>query len=112
MPPNTHQALKDWLQAYHRSVGSAADECLQIFDRLRPGKLSEGNNLSLLRELLAIMSDLSPDPSTVSCAILFVAIECGEDPESARTDVSTQVSDQLDQLLYLIKMETEFLPAS
>lgn len=112
MAPLTHQALTDWLQAYHRSVGGAADECLQLFERLRPGKLSDGNNLSLLRELLTVMSDLSPDASTVSCAMLFVSIECGEDLESARADVSTQVSDQLDQLLYLIKMETEFLPAS
>jgi GTP pyrophosphokinase len=112
MPTNTHQALRDWLQGYHQSVGSPADECADLFTRLSPGTLSSGNYLLLLRELLEVMADLSPDPSTVSCAMLFVAIESGEEPESVRTGVSEQVIEQLDQLLHLIKMETEFLPAS
>ncbi len=107
-----HQALNNWLQNYRASVGSSADECLSVFERLAPGKLSENNNLSLLHELLTVLSDLSPDPNTVSCAMLFVAIECGEAPEKVRAGVSPQVADELDQLLYLIKLETEFLPAS
>jgi GTP pyrophosphokinase len=100
------------MQAYRKSVGSQADECMHLLDRLGCGEIARGKNCSFLRELLEIMSDLSPDPNTISCAILFVAIECGEDPESIRSGVSSPVLDELDQLLYLIKLETEFLPAS
>ena len=112
MPANTNKALTAWLQAYHGSVGSPADECLQLYDTLVQGKLSAGNNLLLLKELVEVMSGLSPDPHTVSCAMLFVASECGEDLASVRAGLSSKVSDQLDQLLYLIKLESEHLPAS
>ena len=112
MPANTEKALIACLQAYHDSVGGAADECLQLYDRLRQGKLATHENLSLLFDLLKVLSGLSPDPRTVSCAMLFVAIECGEDLKSVRVHVSTAVSNQLDQLLYLIELESEHLPAS
>jgi GTP pyrophosphokinase len=44
--------------------------------------------------------------------MLFVATECGENPDSICADISPGVKDQLDQLLYLIELETEHLPAS
>jgi GTP pyrophosphokinase len=106
------KALTAWLQAYHESVGSSADECLTLYDSVRQCKLASPDNLSLLQELLDIMSGLSPDPRTVSCAMLFVASEWGEDLKSIRSKVSKVVNDQLDQLLYLIELETEHLPAS
>lgn len=112
MTTNTDRALKSWLQAYRNSVGSAADECLKLYDMLRDGKLASGDKLSLLKELLEVMSALSPDPRTVSCAMLFVASEYEENLESIRADLSPEVRDQLDQLLYLIELETEHLPAS
>ncbi|MDX2428637.1 MAG: bifunctional (p)ppGpp synthetase/guanosine-3',5'-bis(diphosphate) 3'-pyrophosphohydrolase [Xanthomonadales bacterium] len=112
MTINTDKALKTWLQAYHDSVGSAADECLKLYGSLHEGKLANGTNLSLLKELLEVMSALSPDPHTVSCAILFVASEYEENLDTVRADLSPVVRDQLDQLLYLIELETEHLPAS
>ncbi len=112
MTINTDKALKSWLQAYRDSVGSAADECLKLYGILHEGKLASGNKLSLLKELLEVMSALSPDPQTVSCALLFVASEYEENLESIRADISSEVGDQLDQLLYLIELETEHLPAS
>jgi GTP pyrophosphokinase len=112
MTIRTDKALKSWLQAYRESVGSAADECLKLYDVLRDGKLASGDKLSLLKELLEVMSGLSPDPQTVSCAILFVASEYEENLESVRADLSPEVGNQLDQLLYLIELETEHLPAS
>jgi GTP pyrophosphokinase len=93
-------------------VGSPADECLQLYDSLRNGQLADTKYLTLLHELLEIMSGLSPDPHTVSCAILFVASECEQDLGSLRADLSREVREQLDQLLYLIELETEHLPAS
>ena len=98
----TDKALNDWLQAYRKSAGSRADECLRVYDILRQSDMATRENLSLLQDLLAVMSDLSPDPQTVSCAMLFVATECGENPESICTDISPGVKDQLDQLLYLM----------
>ena len=112
MALNTDKALNDWLQAYRKSAGSRADECLRVYDVLRQAKLASRENLSLLQDLLEVMSDLSPDPQTVSCAMLFVATECDENLESIRADISPRVKDQLDQLLYLIELETEHLPAS
>ena len=95
MTENAHKAMKNWLQVYRVSVGKPADECLDVFRQLATGKLAEGNNLSLLHELLTIMSDLSPDPHTVSCAMLFVAMESGEDLQTVCTDVSKPVCEQL-----------------
>jgi GTP pyrophosphokinase len=108
----TDKALNDWLQAYRKSAGSRADECLRVYDILRQSDMATGENMSLLQDLLAVMSGLSPDPQTVSCAMLFVATECGENPDSICADISPGVKDQLDQLLYLIELETEHLPAS
>ncbi len=112
MESKPDKALTDWLQAYHDSVGSPADECLQVFDSLSKGQLADGEGLSLLLDLLEVMSGLSPDPQTVSCAMLFVASECGEDLKSVQAGLSSEVSDQLKQLLHLIELETEHLPAS
>jgi GTP pyrophosphokinase len=112
MNNSTAKALTTWLQAYRGSVGSPADECLQLYDKLLPGKLSAGKNLLLLRELMEVMAGLSPDPKTVSCAMLFVASECGQDLAPIRAGLSSKVREQLDQLLYLIEIESEHLPAS
>ena len=112
MTVTTHKALTAWLQAYRDSAGERADECLQLYEVLRQGELASGTNLTLLKDLLDVMSDLSPDPQTVSCSMLFVATECGQDLESIRSEISPMAKDQLDQLLYLIELETEHLPAS
>jgi len=112
MIAHNNKALKAWLVAYHESVGSSADECLALYDSLRQCKLATAKNLSLMHELMDVMSGLSPDPRTVSCAMLFVASEWGEDLIAVRVDLSREVNNQLDQLLYLIELETEHLPAS
>jgi GTP pyrophosphokinase len=107
-----HKTLAVWLQAYRDSVGSDADGCLQLYERLRNGKLAGAKCQAMLADLLDILSGLSPDPNTVSCAILFVAVESGEDVASQHAHLSPQVKSQLDQLLYLIELESENLPAS
>ena len=112
MATQPHNTVGTWLKAYRDSVGSPADECLELFDRLREDKLTTHTYMSLLKELLEIMAGLSPDPQTVSCAILFVASNCGVELKPIRADLSPEVNDQLDQLLYLIKLETEHLPSS
>ncbi len=108
----THKTLIQWFQAYGKSMGGAGDECEQLFDSLQKGKLGSGPNMQLLLDLLQVMSGLSPDPGTVCCAMLFVASECGEDLQPLRAGLTPKIRDQLDQLLYLIELETEHLPAS
>jgi len=112
MTAKTHTALTAWLHAYHDSVGSPADECLRLYEDLRQGTLKTNENMFLLQDLLKVLSGLSPDPHTVSCAMLFVASNCDVNLEPIRAGLSREVNDQLDQLLYLIKLETENLPAS
>ena len=97
MQVNTDKALVDWLQVYHASVGKPADECVQLYHVLRNGKLATDGHLPALQELLEVMSGLSPDPRTVSCAMLLVASECGEDITPVRADLSRAVLDQFDQ---------------
>ena len=110
MTSNVHTDLTAWLQAYHDSVGSPADECLQLYDSLRQGTLKTQENMSLLQDLLEVMSGLSPDPHTVSCAMLFVASQCDVDLEPIRAGLSREVNDQLDQLLYLINSNQNTYP--
>ncbi len=105
-------ASETWLQTYRDSIGSQADECLSVFDQLRNGRLAVGNNAARLQALLTVMSGLSPDPHTVSCAMAFVASECGEDLSKIRADLYPQVTALLDQLSYLITLESEHAPAS
>ncbi len=104
--------VTDWLQSYRESVGEQADACLTLFQRLQSGVLGKPDNLHLLYELLTIMADLSPDSRTVSCAMLFVAFECGEDLTPIRAELPDDLEKQLEQLLYLVKLETEHLPTS
>ena len=112
MKSNSNIALNTWLKAYHDSVGSPADECLELYQNLCQGSLKTRQNLSLLEDLLGVMSGLSPDPHTVSCAMLFVAFQCGADLGPIRAKLSREVNDLLDQLLFLIKLESENLPKS
>ena len=112
MNSTAEKALILWLQTYHDSVGGAANECLQLYAGLRQKKLVSEENLSLIQDLLDVLSGLSPDPHTVSCAMLLVVCESGEDLTAVRAELPGEVSGQLDQLLYLIKLETEYLPAS
>jgi len=108
----TEQQVTNWLQSYRESVGAQADHCLALFQRLQAGVLGLPGNCNLLHELLTIMANLSPDPRTVSCAMLFVAFECGEDLTPIRAHLPDDLDKQLEQLLYLVKLETEHLPAS
>jgi len=70
---DTPRTLHQWVQQYRESVGPAADLCVQLENELQqPGMLSGGGQQNLL-ELLTILQPLSPDPVTVSCAIVLSA---------------------------------------
>ena len=86
MNSTAEKALILWLQTYHDSVGGAANECLQLYAGLRQRKLVNEENLSLMQDLLNVLSGLSPDPHTVSCAMLLVVCESGEDLTAVRAE--------------------------
>jgi hypothetical protein len=106
MKGTLREPLANWLETYRDSVGSAADECLNLYGNLMQGSLAKPENQSLMQDLLQVLAGLSPDPQTVSCAMLLVACEYGEDLGALRPGLSTHVNNELDQLLYLIELET------
>lgn len=112
MTDDARTILDERLKTYRDSVGAAADGCIELAQELCTGRLGRTDNLDLLNQLLDILSGLAPDPDTVSCAMLFVAAEHGEDLTAIRSQLSAEVNEQLEQLFYLIKLETEHLPAS
>jgi len=112
MANKTPGTKTDWLPAYHKSVGHPADGCLQIYQQLQQNVFKNRQDLTLLEDLFEVLSALSPDPHTVSCAMLFVATECGADLRAIRASLPGEVNEQLEQLLYLIELESENLPAS
>ncbi|MGD8384882.1 MAG: hypothetical protein PVF89_05710, partial [Lysobacterales bacterium] len=101
MTNDARTILDERLKAYRDSVGAAADECLELAHELCAGKLGRADNLALLNQLLEALSGLAPDPHTVSCAMLFVAAERGEDLTAIRSQLSAEVNEELEQLFYL-----------
>ena len=67
------RTLRQWVTRYRESVGPAAEVCVELDHQLQqPGMLS-GSSQQKLLELLTILQPLSPDPVTVSCAMILSA---------------------------------------
>lgn len=107
---NTQQKLRQWLADYEKSVGTSAAVCSTVLERLLEGALATRQAQLQLLELLGIMQSLSPDPRTVSCALVFVGIQNGEKLESWNADLPAAVRTQLSELLRLKQMESENIP--
>jgi len=90
--------LKRWVDRYAASVGPAADICVNLLtELLRSGRLSRDGQAQLL-ELLEAMHPLSPDPTTVSCAMLFASEQSGGRTGDLSVAVPLAVSGQLEEL--------------
>jgi GTP pyrophosphokinase len=103
---NTRQALIDWLERYRASVGPAGDSCLPVLEGVLAGSLARKQGQQQLLELLQVLDMLSPDPGTVSCAMLFVAHRNGEKLDEW-TDIPADVRSRLADLLRLKQFESE-----
>ena len=69
--------LEKWMQDYRASVGESAQMCVPLMRELQqPDILSAGGQAQLL-DLLTILNSLSPDPITVSCAMLLALEQSG-----------------------------------
>ena len=104
------QALTDWLAHYHSSVGAAGDVCAPVLEGVLSGALKRKEGQLELLELLRVLQDLAPDPSTVCCAMLFVAERHGEALDNW-TDIPVEVQARLDDLLRLKQVQSENLEA-
>ncbi len=107
---NIKVKLQRWLSAYEVSVGPSAALCPSILERLLNGALDSKEGQQQLLDLLGIMESLSPDPGTVSCAMLFVGRQHGEDLAKWKQDLPAAVWKQLSGLLRLKQVESENLP--
>jgi GTP pyrophosphokinase len=91
-------ALIKWVSSYRDSVGGAADLCVDLLDEmLQPGIFPEPGQARLL-ELLSILETLSPDPLTVSCAMILAAEQCDGDVAKIRSRIPTATHVQLEEL--------------
>ncbi len=98
--------LQRWLDEYQASVGGSAELCREVLGDLMQGPLARGDGCARLLDLLQTLADLAPDPRTVTCAMLFVAILAGDD--LARFDgLPAPVLEQLQSLLRLHQVKGE-----
>jgi GTP pyrophosphokinase len=109
-PRDTRQALLDWVADYCASVGEPAAHCAEVLKELLGGALSHKEGQAGLLQLLGILEGLSPDPRTVSCAMLWVAHQNGDDLRAWEGRLPAGVRRQLDELLQLKRMESENIP--
>lgn len=101
------EALRAWMEAYQSSVGEAAEPAAALLETLLKKPLRRGADQARMLALLEILSALSPDPNTLSCAMIHAAEEMGGDCEGARATLTAPVRSQLDQLQRLQAYESE-----
>ena len=101
------QPLRDWMTAYHASVGEGAAPCANLLEALLARPLKRGEDQARLLSLLQTISALAPDPKTLSCAMVWATEEMGGDCTEIRTNLPSGVVSQLDQLNRLQAFENE-----
>jgi GTP pyrophosphokinase len=94
----TTASLEQWLAGYRISVGPAADSCASLLASLESaGGLGPDCRARML-ELLGVLRALSPDPVTVSCAMILAAEQCGGLPGGVTVELPPPVARQLAEL--------------
>ncbi|MEJ8569628.1 RelA/SpoT family protein [Elongatibacter sediminis] len=97
--------LRDWLSEYRESVGSGADECEVVLDLIEDEAQLDSGGRARMLELLGILQALSPDPVTVSCALVLAAGQSGDVPASLHERLPAAVGRQVSQLQKLKQFE-------
>jgi len=95
---------------YRDSVGEAADMCAPVLEGVLGGALDSRKPREQLLDMLRVIEGLNPDPRTVSCAILWVAHQHGEDTAAWKERVPDSVFRQLQELRHLKQVELENMP--
>jgi len=87
-----------WAADYQKSVGPAADDCVDLISQLLETRCLKASSIDRLLELLEILESLSADPVTISCALLHVAALGKELKPEVLNALPGQVRAQLDEL--------------
>ena len=91
-------SLRQWMDAYRESVGDSAEGCSELLEMLLARPLKRGADQLSMLSLLETISALSPDPHTLSCAMIYATEEMGGDCQEARQNLPAVVVSQLKQL--------------
>ena len=101
------EGLRQWMSAYCESVGDSADFCSELLEALLAKPLKRGADQLSMLSLLETLSALSPDPHTLSCAMIYATEEMGGDCQEARQSLPDVVVSQLGQIRHLQVLEDE-----
>lgn len=101
------EALRAWMDAYCASVGEGAERCSELLEALLKKPLRRGADQAQMLSLLRTLSDLAPDPNTLSCAMVWATEEMGGDCGEARALLPAAVVSQLEQINRLQAYESE-----
>ena len=102
------ERLRAWMAEYRDSVGAAAEPCVELLDALIDA-VPELGARGRLGDLLDILERLSPDPRTVSSALLVAVHGLGHDLGPWLERVPDDVGEQVDELLRLQRVGREQL---
>ncbi len=105
--PSGITRLRDWMADYQASVGDGAELCSSVLESLLRKPLRTGGGQARMLSLLQILSSLSPDPHTLSCAMVYATEELGGDCQDARDNLPAAVISQLEQLERLQVIENQ-----
>ncbi len=101
------EALREWFADYRESAGPAVDICLALLQTLFERRLLKRSSRELLLELLKILEGLSADPITISCAMLHVAQQDGDELGGIVAELPAEVRSQLEELNKLKLYESD-----
>jgi len=108
----TRKKLRQWVRDYRESVGSSADICHEILEKLLEQGLKRISTRDRLLELLITLKNLSADPITISCAMLHAAQEAGHNVDLLVADLPLEVKQQMAELKKLKHYESDHVLSS
>jgi GTP pyrophosphokinase len=90
--------LERWIADYRVSVGAAGETCVGLLQSLYDARALDSQATDRGLELLEILEPLSPDPATISSALVHVALRTGKDLSAIIAGLPATVRNQLDDL--------------
>ena len=92
------KSLAEWKAEYRESVGEAAVPCIGLLEYLQGPDVLSSEGQERLLELLNILQSLSPDPITVSCAMVLAAEQSGGKLSDIKQHIPGDTVAQLEEL--------------
>jgi GTP pyrophosphokinase len=108
----TRKKLRKWVGDYRESVGSGADICAEVLEKLLEQGLKRISTRDRILDLLITLQRLSADPITITCAMLHAAQEAGNNLDSLIEGLPADVKLQLAELKKLKHYESDHVLSS